>query len=201
MNSKFDFWCTNTFIMIDLETTSANPQEAAITSIAMRPFNFTVTEGECLSVLAKGVIGVCGLPVKEEMTLVNAKYQQACMDFRDKHKITATEVKLIAQAPSVSYIHITPTAELITNMVVVMCKKYPNAHIVANHLEFDITILTRYFNALGKKVPWRYNRVLDLGSLILGLGKHKNDYHTQATHNAMEDCERQIDMLAWALNT
>ena len=57
---------------------------------------------------------------------------------------------------------------------------------------FDCTILEHAYKSFGRPLPWQYYRVRDartVYALYPGLGK------PAASHHALEDCRRQIDLL------
>jgi exodeoxyribonuclease VIII len=62
----------------------------------------------------------------------------------------------------------------------------------ANGPTFDMNILEHAYKSHGRPLPWQYYRVRDartVYALYPGLGK------PAASHHALEDCRRQIDLL------
>ena len=66
----------------------------------------------------------------------------------------------------------------------------------ANGPTFDMNILEHAYKSYGMPLPWKYYRVRDartIYSLVPDLGK------PPASHHALEDCRRQIDLLQQSL--
>ena len=95
-----------------------------------------------------------------------------------------------------------------------------SAVIFANHTEFDVAFLKSYYDQYEKPVPWKYNKVFEINSILLGAGvsnkadiyetvlkskrwefvleRHFHGVHCK--HDAYYDCMLQIEVLMYVFN-
>ncbi len=97
----------------------------------------------------------------------------------------------------------TELGALFDNLVAAVEEAGYEPWLICNHTHFDVQFLQVMYKKLNRQFPIRYNRVLDLPSLVLGAtGLGWIDYKTQqgrtkesTTHNALEDAVDQYKLL------
>lgn len=198
-----NFFFDNMFTMVDLETTSSNPLDACITSIGFLTFSIR-RNGEVVEIdKAYGVVEKMSSMHKER---VRGVYNAKTARWRDENGVTCAEREALLLAT---------TDRLYTAVDIVMyIEDYFNANPetipVANHPEFDMSIMARYlyadigFNTRKPfKLPWKYFAVENMGSLIRGLGYDKSairkELNITTSHSAIDDCCTQAAILAEAV--
>ncbi len=72
----------------------------------------------------------------------------------------------------------------------------------AKGTDFDITILTYYYNRLNAPTPWAFNDVRDMRTIaeVAELFGHNRTRTGDISHQALEDCLVQVKELVEALN-
>ena len=193
-----NWWTDNLFTMVDVETTSSNPYNAGITSVGL--VTFTMKGNELLR-KAHFVVRDWDLDLTRSVVHKHTSAWRAInhVDTRERRAVVngeAFECKNSAHLCDKIKDYFKPC-----NM---------DEHIiVANHPEFDISILNRYFYAQNgfdseafAETPWRYYNVYDLGSLMKGLGYDKRELLKElgikTTHCALQDAIDQMLVLQTA---
>jgi len=129
------------------------------------------------------------------------------IEWREKNGVTEFESKLYP-------LGILEGLNEITNFFIENVTEGKEAALFVNHPEFDISFLKGYFNLFSKRMPWKYNRIYDIGSMILTTGARKTEIVNMVTasaefhdmlalhfggkpqpHNAFYDCMLQTQML------
>jgi hypothetical protein len=122
-------------------------------------------------------------------------YARVDLDSQPERSITQSTIEWWAQQPDQSKneafnsqdrIALKKVLEELTPIL------WQSSCIWANGITFDMNILENAFRSYSMPLPWKYHRVRDartIYSLYADLQKYP------ASHHALEDCRRQIDLL------
>jgi hypothetical protein len=155
-------------IMIDTETMGM-PPFAVITQIGLRRFDRLTGELGA---------GIC----------VNIQIQ-SCIDYG--LDVTGSSIKFWLEQPGRSFLESPLSLPKGLSLVSEFVRK---KDIVWSHSTFDMTVLQGAYIAVGQGVPYSYKNVRDIRTLVdlSGIKREKKEEGDEATHNALEDCDRQV---------
>ena len=138
--------------MVDVETDGLSPTQNSMTSLCV--VQFDPDTGDVMDKLHQRFLN----------PLTGRYADQETLNWRRKNNVDMEEKKL--QSRNATRL-MTELHQFLTSL----CgEKRPV--LFANHTEFDIAFIKGYYEAVEMSVPWDYNKVFELNSILMGRGIH-----------------------------
>ena len=177
-------------LMIDIETLATAP-DATILTVAAQAFN----------PLGQGYYDTKYYARVDLDSQANRAVEQGTLDWWAKQSEFARE-EAFAEQDRI------PLDQVLDDLGKIIWK---SSSIWANGPTFDMTILENAYKSYNKPLPWQYYKVRDCRTVYMLWPSEKfndtpvapmlvnNQAHRPASHHALDDCRRQIDLLQWTL--